>query len=123
MIWSDVGEVVKAVGALLTGGAACVGAYVAIRGLRKWQEETIGKRRAEVAEKVLADFLQVRRVFDGVRARGLRHNEGASRRPEPHESAELKQERDTYFIPIERFRSFGAEIGLKHVSVRIQTPK
>jgi hypothetical protein len=101
MTWADIGEILKVAGAVATGIAACVGAYVAFRGLRKWQEETIGKRRAEVAEQVLSDFLQARKVFDAVRARGLRINEGASRSP-PHETPELKQARDRYFVPIER---------------------
>lgn len=102
MSWADVGEILKVAGAVATGGAACVGAYVAFRGLRSWQEEAIGKRQGEVAEQALSTFLQIRRVFDGVRSRGIRVNEGTSRGPEPNETLELKRERDRYFVPIER---------------------
>lgn len=102
MTWIELGEILKVAGSLATGGAACVGAYVAFRGLRKWQEETIGKRRAEVAEQALSGFLQIRRVFDTVRSKGIRINEGTSRSPEPNESPELKRERDRYFVPLER---------------------
>jgi hypothetical protein len=60
MNWTDIGEILKVAGAVATGGAACVGAYVSFRGLRKWQEETIGKRRAEVAEETLTSFLSAK---------------------------------------------------------------
>jgi hypothetical protein len=102
MNWTDIAEILKVVGAVATGGAACVGAYVAFRGLRKWQEETIGKRRAEVAEETLTSFLHIRKVFDGVRARTVRINEGSSRNPELHETPELKWQRDRYYVVIER---------------------
>jgi hypothetical protein len=102
MTWTDFGEILKALGAMATGGAACVGAYAALRGLHKWQEETTGKRRAEVAEEALCSFLHVRRVFAGVRARTLRINEGSTRKPELHETPELKSQRDRYFAVIER---------------------
>jgi hypothetical protein len=102
MTWTDIGEILKIAGGVATGSAACVGAYVAFRGLRKWQEETIGKRRAEVAEEVLSSFLHIRRVFDGIRSRAVRINEGSTRSPEPHESPELKRQRDRYFVVIER---------------------
>lgn len=102
MTWTDIGEILKVAGAVATGGAACVGAYVAFRGLRKWQEETIGKRRAEIAEEALSSFLHARRIFDGVRARLVRVSEGSSRSPEPHEAPDLKRQRDRYFVVIER---------------------
>jgi hypothetical protein len=35
-------------------------AYIGYRGLTKWREERIGKRRVELAEDVLADFYQAR---------------------------------------------------------------
>jgi hypothetical protein len=102
MTWTDLGEILKVAGAVATGGAACIGAYVAFRGLRKWQEETIGKRRAEVAEETLTSFLHIRKVFDGVRVRTVRINEGSSRSPELHETPELKRQRDRYYVVIER---------------------
>jgi len=102
MNWTDVGEILRIAGAVATGGAACVGAYVAIRGLRKWQEETVGKRRAEIAEEVLSSFLHVRKIFNAVRARTLRVGEGSSRSPEPHETHDLKKQRDRYYVVIER---------------------
>ena len=36
-------------------------------GLRAWREETVGRRRAELAEEVLADFYRVRDVLHRVR--------------------------------------------------------
>ena len=67
MTWVDIGEALKAIGAVLTGCAALWGAFIAFRGLTKWQDETLGKRKTEVAEQVLSGFYQVRDVIDAVR--------------------------------------------------------
>ncbi len=54
MKWVDVAEAVKAIAPVFTAGAACFGAYIGYRGLERWRAETIGKRKAELAEEVLA---------------------------------------------------------------------
>jgi hypothetical protein len=68
LTWADVGEVFKAIGAIATGGAALWGALIAFRGLSKWQDETLGKRKTEIAEQVLSGFYQMRDVIRGVRS-------------------------------------------------------
>jgi hypothetical protein len=35
MTWTDVGELIKVLGAVATGGAACTGAVIAWRGVEK----------------------------------------------------------------------------------------
>jgi hypothetical protein len=43
LTWPDVGEFIKVLGSIGTGGAAVTGAIVAWRGLEKWRSETTGK--------------------------------------------------------------------------------
>ncbi len=60
MGWSDVSELVKVLGAVATACAAWFAAYTAYRGLQKWRDETLGKRKTELAEQVLASFYEAR---------------------------------------------------------------
>ena len=71
MSWEVVGEMIKAVAPVFTAGAACSGAYIAYRGLTKWHAETVGKRRVELAEDVLADFYQARDIIQAAARRLL----------------------------------------------------
>lgn len=100
--WADFGEVIKAVAPIVTASAACFGAYLGYRGLEKWRVETIGKRKAELAEQALTAFYEARDVFVWVRSRGMFGGEGSSRTPAAGESATQQEKRNTYFIPIER---------------------
>jgi hypothetical protein len=61
MSWSDIGEFIKAVAPMFTAVAACTGAWIGWCGLKKWRAETIGKRKAELAEDVIADFYEARK--------------------------------------------------------------
>jgi hypothetical protein len=110
-------ELVKTLGSVATAITAVVGVAIALRGLRKWREEAIGKRKAELA---LASFYEVRDVFAWVRSRGILKGEGRSRRvsdrsapreggaityPIANESDKLETAKDLYFVPIERLRA------------------
>ncbi len=66
MGWSDIGELVKVHGGSrdglcrmvrgiyrATACAAWFAAYTAYRGLQRWRDETLGKRKTEVAEQVM----------------------------------------------------------------------
>ncbi len=68
MCWSEIGEIIKAVAPVFTAGAACTGVWIGWRGLTKWRAETIGKRRTELAEMVLADFYRFEDVMRTVRS-------------------------------------------------------
>lgn len=52
---------------LVLAGAAVCTTFFAWRALTKWREETIGKRRLEIAEETLASFYQVREVIHDAR--------------------------------------------------------
>jgi hypothetical protein len=61
-------ELAKALPSVATAIAAIYGASIAKAGLNKWRAETIGKRRAELAETVLADFYRFEDVMRAVRS-------------------------------------------------------
>src|ERR1700730_11838477 len=61
-------ELLKALPSIVTAGTAIFGVLLAKAGLEKWRRETIGKRKIEVAEEVLADFYQARDIINEARA-------------------------------------------------------
>jgi hypothetical protein len=61
-------ELAKAIPSVATAIAAICGVSIAKAGLNKWHAETIGKRRAELAEAVLADFYRFEDVMREVRS-------------------------------------------------------
>ena len=105
----------KVLAPVATAGAAWFAAIIAYRGLNKWRAETIGKRKAELAEQALVAFYEARDVFVLVRSRGLFGGEGDSRTPTGGESKTQQEKRNTYFIPIERLTRH------KEVFARLQT--
>ena len=105
MDFETVGNVIKVVAPVFTAAAACSGAYIAYRGLTKWHQETIGKRRIELAEEVLADFYQARDIIKAARSPFSYSHEGQSRRRGENETEEDTRLLNSYFAPTERFAS------------------
>ena len=68
MSWADIGDLIKVVGTVATGVAACTGAAIAWRGLEKWRSETTGKRRSELAATVLAEFYEMDEIIRSSRS-------------------------------------------------------
>jgi hypothetical protein len=60
-------ELIKAISSVVTAITAVVGVFIGVCGLNKWRAETIGKRQAELAEEVLADFYEARDIIDAAR--------------------------------------------------------
>jgi len=103
MSWSDVGEVIKAVAPIFTAGAACSGALIAYKGLERWKRETVGRRRIELAEEVLADFYQARDIVQGARfPHQFSSDEGKTRQQASWEAEDDARTLNSYFRPIER---------------------
>jgi hypothetical protein len=100
---------------VVTAVAAIYGVVIAKAGLAKWHDETIGKRKAELAEQALVAVYEARDVFVLVRSRGIFGGEGDSRTPIDGESKTQQEKRNTYFIPIERLTRH------KEVFARLQT--
>jgi hypothetical protein len=82
--------------------AAICAASLGYRGLNAWRTETIGKRKAELAEQVLADFYEARDVFRFARQPLTWSNEGNTRQKEEGEADADTQRLNTYFAVSER---------------------
>lgn len=67
MDWADIGELIKVLGAVATATAAWFAAATAYRGLDKWRAEAIGKRKAELAEKVLTATYEMAELLRAAR--------------------------------------------------------
>ena len=63
-------ELAKAIPSVVTAVTAVVGVAIAARGLNKWRAEAIGKRKADLAEEVLADFYQARDIINDAAVTG-----------------------------------------------------
>ena len=95
-------EFLKAAPSVVTAITAIVGVYVAKRGLDKWHIETIGKRKTELAEQSLVAFYEARDAIKWALSRGSFGGEGESRKALPDESSRQTEQRNVYFLPIER---------------------
>lgn len=95
-------EVLKAFPSIITAITAIIGLAFAKRGLDKWHAETIGKRKAELAEQALAAFYEARDVFIWVRSPGMFGREGESRTAAAEETDQQRRDRNTLFVPLER---------------------
>jgi hypothetical protein len=98
-------ELAKAIPSVVTAVTAVVGVCIAARGLNKWRAETICKRKAELAEEVLADFYQARDIIDAARLPGIFGHEGATRPKAEWESEEDTRTLNAYFVTYERLRN------------------
>lgn len=95
-------EILKSLPGLVTAGAAVVGACVAYQGLQKWRQETVGKRKMELAEDVLADFYEARDIINHARSPAAFGGEGSTRPKREGEDDEDTRTRDAYYVAVER---------------------
>jgi hypothetical protein len=103
MSWSDIGEFTKAVAPVFTAAAACTGAWIGWRGLTKWRAETIGKRKAELAEDVIADFYEAKEIILDARIPGSTvPDEGHTRPTMEDETPEETKQYNAYSYVVER---------------------
>ncbi|MDF2232410.1 hypothetical protein P2H44_07565 [Albimonas sp. CAU 1670] len=89
---------------IATAGAAIIVAWIAYRGLGAWRDEMRGRRKAELAEEVLAAFYETRDVFHWVRNPGGFGGEADARPREEGEEEDLARQLDAYFVPLARLQ-------------------
>jgi hypothetical protein len=79
--------------------AATVMAYI---GINAWRREMLGRKKADLAEEVLAGFYETRDALRWVRSPLSDSTESESRIPEENEDPATKRRLDSYFVPIAR---------------------
>jgi hypothetical protein len=104
MDWAAIGEVIKVLALVATAGAAWFAATVTYRGLSKWRAETIATRKAELAEKVLADFYRARDIINNARSPDDLGHEGATRQKAESESEDDSRLLNRYFATFEMLK-------------------
>jgi len=67
-IWDKAPAVITGIRDLVVAGAAFSTATVGWKALNKWRDETVGKRRLEVAEDTLSAFYQIQEVIYDARS-------------------------------------------------------
>lgn len=67
-IWDKAPAVITGIRELVVAGAAISTAAVGWKALNKWRDETVGKRRLEVAEETLSAFYQVQDLIYDARS-------------------------------------------------------
>jgi hypothetical protein len=82
--------------------------FLAVRGVRNWNQERRDVRRAELAERALASAYRCRDVIANVRSPIGYQGEGQSRKAEEGETPGQKQQRDSAFVPVERLNAHQA---------------
>jgi hypothetical protein len=95
-------EIAKAVPSVVTAVTAVIGVAIAVRGLNKWRAETTGKRNAQLAEEVLADFYRAKAIFEWARDIDTPGGEGEAGKAEPGEKPEETRYRNALYAPIQR---------------------
>ena len=90
---------------LVTAIAAVIGATIAILGYRKWHPESVGKRKIELAEDILADFYRAEEVIRWARFPGGLAGEGGTRQAPERETPHDKELRDAIYRTIERLQN------------------
>jgi hypothetical protein len=112
----EIAELVKAMSSIVTACAACFGAYIAYKGLTKWQIENIGKKKVDLAEELLASIYDARDRVSQVRSPLGYLGEGQTREQAKDETPEQKHALDTAFSTLERYnmhREFFATLNAK----------
>lgn len=98
----------QAIPPFITALAAATGAGVAILGYRKWQPESVGKRKIELAEDILAGFYEARDIIEEARLPLSYEGEGSVRERSDNESEDEAKAKDAYYVTIKRLQEHNA---------------
>lgn len=82
--------------------AILVTAYLAVKGIDAWKKEVVGRRKAELAEEVLALFYKMQDMIGWARFPGSYAHEGKTRPPVEGEKPEEARLRESYYVAVER---------------------
>jgi hypothetical protein len=105
MNWTVIPELTKTLGTVVTAAAACVGAYVALRGLRtfeRWRHEKIEENRIAVAVEALSVAYKSKFVFEFIRSPLTRSYEYKEMAEIAGESEDEKTRRGSFYAALHR---------------------
>ncbi len=103
----------------VTALAASFAAWHAWKSLSSWRDESVGRRKVELAEKVLSSFYQASDVISSIRSPFSRPNvESSDRYRDEDENDEDRRQLDNHYVPIARMNThrefFGDLFALKY---------
>jgi hypothetical protein len=81
---------VAAIGQASTGLAAVAAGWAAIQGLGAWRREIVGRRKAELAEEVLAQFYRAKDILTWARFPDTAREGGTAAGPEGERNTQLR---------------------------------
>lgn len=87
---------------ILQAGSIIGAAWMAIWGISAWRREMIGRKKADLAENVLAAFFEAQDIFISARHPFAFGNEGRSRPRDDNENDDDAHHLDSFYVPIER---------------------
>ncbi|MCS3743362.1 MULTISPECIES: hypothetical protein [unclassified Rhizobium] len=86
---------------LMTGMAALLAGWAGMRGLNAWRAETVGRRKAELAEEVLAGFYRTRDILTWARFPASDADQDETDRPEIGQDDD-EPEKSEIIAPVDR---------------------
>lgn len=101
----EAGSAASWVSAIANLGVAVAAGFAArqgVRSLRAWRDETIGRRRIELAEEVIADFYEARDIIQWARAPFSFGSEVEQRPGRDTEDPNERARKDTFYVPLKR---------------------
>lgn len=85
----------------MTGMAALLAGWAGMRGLNVWRAETVGRRKAELAEEVLAGFYRTRDILTWARFPASDADQDENARPETRQDVD-EPEKSEIIAPVDR---------------------
>lgn len=82
--------------------AAGVAAAQGVKSLTAWRQETLGRRRIELAEEVLAAVYEAKEILEWIRSPASFAAESEGREGREEEDEDVRRQRDTYYPHIKR---------------------
>lgn len=95
---------IQTVSTVIQTVAVGFGIYFGYQGLSSWKREMIGRRKAELAEDILAHFYQARDEIVAIRSPASYGAEAVDRPREETEDDQTARKRDAYYVPIARIK-------------------
>jgi hypothetical protein len=95
-------ETFNALTGAATAIAAAFAALFAFLGLRSWKQEMIGRRKAELAEDLIAGFYEARDIFMSARSPGALGSEYESIDLSGIKGHDYEEQLKTFYLPVSR---------------------